>query len=180
MTAPCKPSVSLHSTKNFRILASMNKRAKDFLLASLCITIIVVFAYAITQQTLRRDANFPQTQMVKTAIVPESSVEISQSLEPFVQIYDENKNLIQGNALLHGKIPTIPKGVLEYAKTHGENRITWQPETGIRIAVVVSYQKNTYIVAGRHLREIENKIDAVGKSFFLVEIIMLLILSIFL
>lgn len=142
------------------------KKILYFLAVVVMITLPIVLFYAIVQQTLRQGANFPQTEIVQKSIVPEKSVEISQSLEPFVQIYDQNKNLTEGNALLRGKIPTIPKGALDYAKTHGENRLTWQPETGVRIALVISYQKNTYIVAGRSLREVENQIDAVGKLCF--------------
>jgi uncharacterized protein YacL len=37
----------------------------------------------------------------------------------------------------------------------GENRITWQPREGVRIAaVIVSYQ-NGFVLAGRNLREVE-------------------------
>ncbi|HEX8964956.1 MAG TPA: hypothetical protein VF820_00820, partial [Patescibacteria group bacterium] len=44
--------------------------------------------------------------------------------------------------------------------TFGEDRITWQPEKGVRIAAVIdklSGDKKGFVLVGRNLREIESR-----------------------
>jgi hypothetical protein len=51
---------------------------------------------------------------------------------------------------------------LDYVRTHGQDRVTWQPEPGVRIAaVVVRYQgaQPGFVLAGRSLREVEVRED---------------------
>ena len=48
---------------------------------------------------------------------------------------------------------------------HGQDRITWQPRTGVRQAIVAVYfhgRKTGYVVAGRSLREVEKRVDDLG------------------
>jgi hypothetical protein len=121
-----------------------------------------------------------QNQSPMGPIVPDRAVEVSQSLAPFLQIYDEKGSLLDANVMLHGKSLTISKSALDYAKDHGENRLTWQPEKGVRIAAVVSYYQGQYpgfVVAGRSLRETENRIGNVGKLCFLAWAGMMMVLG---
>ena len=63
---------------------------------------------------------------------------------------------------MHGKNLSLPAGVLDYVKANGEDRITFQPQPGVRIAAVivpVSGAKPGFVLAGRSLREVENRID---------------------
>jgi len=62
---------------------------------------------------------------------------------------------VAGSGLLNGQLPEILKGVLDFAKQHGENRLTWEPENSVRIASVVLPFKNGFILAGRNMREVE-------------------------
>ncbi len=50
----------------------------------------------------------------------------------------------------------------------GEDRITWQPEPGIRSAVVVVHYTGAtpgYVMAGRSLREVEWRIDRLSGQY---------------
>jgi hypothetical protein len=51
---------------------------------------------------------------------------------------------------------------LEYVRSHGEDRVSWQPEPGVRIAaVIIRYQgaQSGFVLAGRSLREVEVRED---------------------
>ena len=60
----------------------------------------------------------------------------------------------------------IPKGVLDYARSKGQNRLTWQPYqlqqdflgyTFREAIVVVPLKDGGYVVAGRNMREVEER-----------------------
>ncbi len=134
------------------------------------ISLLSGLIYVTVQQTYRTGADDPQVQMAEDAarllaagqpadsLLPGGQVEISQSLAPYLILFDNNGNPTASNARLHGQIPDVPPGVLDYARQHGENRVTWQPEPGVRCATVivsVSGQQAGFVLAGRSLREVE-------------------------
>jgi len=54
----------------------------------------------------------------------------------------------------------LPAGVLEYTRRRGQDRITWEPERGVRIAAVVVRHEGAnagFVLAGRSLREVEKR-----------------------
>jgi hypothetical protein len=159
----------------------LSREVKYFLAFVFFTAIILVFVYAVAQNILRSGANEPQIQIAEDAsfllahnapmgpIVPEASVELLRNLGPFIQVYDEKGSLLDGNALLNGVSPKISKEDLLYTKQHGENRITWQPEAGTRIATIIFHydgQNPGYVVSGRSLRETENRIQDIAKLCF--------------
>jgi hypothetical protein len=127
-------------------------------------------AYLTVQQSLRIGANDPQIQIAEDAagslnggakldsIVPANKVEITTSLAPFIIVFDDSGKVMASTATLHGSVPVYPAGVLEYTRTHGEDRITWQPENGVRLATVVVHYDKGFVMAGRSLREVEVRI----------------------
>ncbi len=129
--------------------------------------------YVTGQQLYRRSADDPQIQMAGDAarelengtpdeIIPAEKVEISQSLAPYLIVFDVNGNPVASNARLHGQIPAFVTGALRAARQKGENRITWQPEAGVRSAVVivpVAGGEKGFVLAGRSLREAESRIQ---------------------
>lgn len=136
---------------------------------------IVGFATVAVQQYYRMAANDPQVQMAEDAaaqlaggsqpstVVPgPPTVDPSKSLSPFLMVVDSNGKLLAGNMQLEGTAGTPPLGVLTAANSH-QNRRTWQPQTGVRIALVVQKYAhgNTtgYVLAGRSLSEIESRVD---------------------
>ena len=130
--------------------------------------------YLAIQQVLRMGANDPQIQIAEdtaaslasgsnpASLVPSTTVEISTSLAPFVIVLDPSGTIVATSGLLHGQKPTLPAGLLDYARSHGEDRVTWQPEPGVRMAAVivpVDGGKSGFVLAGRSLREVEKRVD---------------------
>ena len=140
------------------------------------ITLMCGTIYITVQQNFRQNANDPQIQIAENAAyaiamgadphyLPDSQViDMAESISPFIIIYDHDLHPIASDATLHGTIPTPPAGVFAYAKSHGENRLTWQPERSVRNAtVVVPYTFNDqsgFVLAGRSLRETERRVEA--------------------
>jgi hypothetical protein len=141
----------------------------------------VVFAlcglvYVVAQQVLRQSANDPQIQMAQDTaaalaagepaaqLVPSAQVEISQSLAPVVMIFDDQGEVLASSARLHGQIPSLPPGLLDYVRAHGEDRVTWQPESGVRLATVIVRAEGAhpgFVLAGRSLGEVEKRVSQI-------------------
>jgi hypothetical protein len=67
-----------------------------------------------------------------------------------------------GSGYLHERLPGLPAGIFSYARQHSVDRVTWQPEPGVRSAiVVVSYGGGQpgFVMAGRSLRDTERRAD---------------------
>ena len=141
------------------------------------ITFVCLLGYGLVQQDLRQTANDPQVQIVEDVAValssgsaapqdivpPGQSVDISTSLDPYVIISDASGTVLASSASLHGATPTVPNGVFANVRQNGEDRFTWQPQGGVRSAVVVRAWSGTagsgFVLAGRSLREIEIRED---------------------
>jgi hypothetical protein len=139
--------------------------------AALVITLFAGMLYVTVQQVLRQDANDPQIQvaedmadLLSQGIAPQSlistgvPIDVSRSLATYAVVFDASGTAVLSTANLHGQPIALPPGVLEYAKKHGEDRLTWQPEVGVRSAVVMVYYSGTktgFVLVGRSLREVE-------------------------
>lgn len=135
-----------------------------FVISAFCL-----LTYATMQQALRQSLNDPQIQMAEDSayvlnngasidsIIGGTKIEMSRSLAPFVDIYDSTGNPVAGSGYLNGQLPTYPKGALDSAKQNGENRVTWQPNADARIASVVVPYDNGFVVAGRNMRDVEQR-----------------------
>ncbi|MGA9398381.1 MAG: hypothetical protein WBV22_09005 [Anaerolineaceae bacterium] len=136
------------------------------------ITALSGLVYLALQQVLRQNANDPQIQMAEDtaqalasgasveSLMPVNQVDLLQSLAPFVIVYDDGGIPVASSGQLHGQISVIPMGVIDYVRRNGEDRITWQPEPGVRIASVIvdfSGNRSGFVLAGRSLREIEKR-----------------------
>ena len=68
---------------------------------------------------------------------------------------------LAGSGRLHGAMPRMPGEVLPFARAHGGHRLSWQPEAGVRQALVIvpvrGGGKDRFVVAGRSLREVEQR-----------------------
>ena len=130
--------------------------------------------YLAVQQSLRMGANDPQIQMAEDAaaaisggaapgsVLPAPQVDISTSLAPFIVVYSDGGEVLASSALYHGAAPKLPSGVLTYTRQKGQDRVSWQPEPGVRMAaVVVAYggAQPGFVLAGRSLREVEIRED---------------------
>jgi hypothetical protein len=136
------------------------------------ITLLCGLIYLAVQQSLRQGANDPQIQMAEDAaavlaaggtpesVLPVALVEISTSLAPFMVVYSDIGEPLASSARLLGAIPALPPGIFDYTRNNGEDRVSWQPESGVRIAaVVVAYggAEPGFVLAGRSLREVEKR-----------------------
>jgi len=145
-------------------------------------TAMCMLVYLAVQQTGRQIANDPQIQIARdaaaalasgqplTSVVPETRVDLSQSLSPWVTVTDESGRILASSATLHGQQRTVPKGILDNAKSNGEWRITWQPEQGVRMATITVHNRGPgggYVVVGRSLLESETRTATYGKLILL-------------
>ncbi len=140
---------------------------------AIAITLLCFLVYATVQQNFRQSANDPQIAIAEDsaialkngapaqALIPPQEVDLSQSLTPFLIIYNSNAKPITSSGKLDGETPVPPQGVFEFAKIFGENRFTWEPKPNVRIAAVMVYYQNGdnpgFVLAGRSLREVEKR-----------------------
>ena len=142
----------------------------NWLLIIFLITCICGLVYIAVQQNYRQSANDPQIQMAEdTAALstelhtysPQQTVDVEKSLKPFIMVFNGKGDCIGSEAILGNKNPVIPSGVFGYVNSHGEDKITWEPKSGVRIAaVIVPYHQGTqtgFVLAGRNIREIEER-----------------------
>lgn len=154
------------------------------------ITLICGLFYFLEQQHLRISANDPQIQLaedisaalsqdrpLESVLSLNTRIDLSKSLAPYVNFYDSKGQPAAGTGFLDNKLPTIPAGVFTYTKTHGQDRVTWQPRAGVRQAIVVrSYQSKNdsgFVVVGRSLREIENRETILFRTIVIALVVIL-------
>ena len=149
---------------------------KRFIPLGFAITLIFFFVLLIVQQTLRLGANEQVVQIAHdvtdalgqgapyTAFNAPHPVNIANSLSPYVIIFDQEGKMLTGSGVLDGEVPRPPKGVFEYVKLHHEERITWSPKPGVRVALVGVYHSGVnpgFVFAGRSLAEVERRISTI-------------------
>ncbi len=94
------------------------------------------------------------------SVLPAAQVEISSSLAPFMVILRRYRRAAGFVSPLAWDNPRLPSGIFDYTRQNGEDRVSWQPEPGVRIAAVVVAYGGTqpgFVLAGRSLREVENR-----------------------
>ena len=146
----------------------------------LAVTFVTGFAcvvvYVAVQQVLRRLANRPQIQMAQYAalsfdcdrvpaeLLGGDTIDIGRSVAPFLIAFNEDGMPVASNAVLDGVVPKPPRGVFRSCG-RGENRVTWQPRRGVRIASVIVHHRGEhpgFVLAGRSLRDSERRTDLIG------------------
>jgi hypothetical protein len=159
----------------------------NYFTAMVIVTIIAGLVYVNVQQAYRSNANDPQIQLayeinanLKAGRSIEhlwpDSIDIQSSLGIFAATYDEHAQPLRSSALLEGKIPQLPPGVFDFAKTRGEDRVTWQPRPGVRMAVIVvrgNFSPVGYVVTGRSLREVEIREQNLVKTTMIGWVVMI-------
>src|SRR5690242_2912968 len=100
--------------------------------AAIIITGIMVTIYASVQQAHRSAANDPQLQLARDIdkkiqkarpfyqLLPDDTIDISQSLSTFVTLYDWKGEPMQSTGLLDGKLPKLPPGVFDFTRSNKE------------------------------------------------------------
>ncbi|MEP6926864.1 MAG: hypothetical protein ABI834_04470 [Ginsengibacter sp.] len=141
----------------------------NYLCVMTIITAVFGVMYGAVQQTYRSGANDPQIQIardinarlhqgksVESFLV--DTIDITQSLSTFVALYDANGKPIRSSGYLDGKMIQLPAGVFDFAKSHGEHQVTWQPRQDVRMAMVIVSSNASpvgSVASGRSLLEVE-------------------------
>ncbi|WP_427007417.1 hypothetical protein [Pseudarthrobacter sp. H2] len=140
------------------------QRVIGWLTAVIVITLIFGSAYAALQQLGRRSANAApaaaaaaQIQLIGSQMTA-PRLELTPDSGVFVIMYGADDKPVSGTATLHGSLPTLPPGVLQTARDSGSDAVTWQPEPGLRMAVVARPAAgNAVVVAGQSLTPYEDR-----------------------
>ncbi len=135
--------------------------------------------FVSVQQSLRLGANDPQIQLAHDSLVGAINgpvIDVSSSLASFEIIFDEQHNVLAATGQLDGKTPTPPAVVFEYAKTHSDDRFTWEPKSGVRLATVVVHHDGGYVLAARNMREVEIREDR-AQTYALATLALLIIIG---
>jgi hypothetical protein len=148
--------------------------------------------YVSVQQDYREALNDPQIQIAEDAalklsqggtpaeVVPHeaaATVDIQKSLAPWVAVYDASGVPLESSGVYDGAPPKLPQGVFDvhtWSKApmytqNGmrESRFSWQPDEGIRQAVVLVHASNgMYVASGRNMRDVEQRIEHLGEIIF--------------
>lgn len=164
--------------------ASSPRRLHVIALISTCtvaVLVVVGYAYVAMLQNYRQTANDPQIELagswasqISTGAMDASTVftsipatiDPSSNLSVFGVITNADGKVLSSNMTMDGTTPLPPKSVLAAAGTDRQNRITWQPQAGTRIALVVQgYNHNGaagYVLVGRSLKEIDVRTTALA------------------
>jgi sensor histidine kinase regulating citrate/malate metabolism len=142
-----------------------------WILIAVAVTLLCGTLYTGIQHQERTGANDPQIQLAQdiasnpttpaSEAIPTAKVDVTKSLANFAVVYDDQSKVVVSSMDLHGQTPTIPQGVLDYTKAHGEDRLTWQPEKGVRLAIVVTKitgNGSGFVLVGRSLKEVESRL----------------------
>lgn len=158
-----------------RALKILSFKTRLFLVLAALLTLICGLIFAAAQQIYRQSANDPQIQLSEdmadylssgkdpNLIIPKTEVDITRSLVWFVINYNESAQIVASNAKLDGQTPVLPSGVLEHTRQNGQNKVTWEPKDGVRIAAVITKYNGGSVLVGRSLRETEKRIQMLGK-----------------
>jgi len=146
-----------------------------FILVAAMVTGISLTIYASVQQSYRQGANDPQIEATEAVgdlldqgappdgILGQSSgVDMSKSLSLFIIIFDKDGKVTASSGKLGDTTPAPPSGIFDYLKSHDQERFTWEPQKGVRIAAVIKKVSGDkgYVLAGRSLREVEMRVQS--------------------
>ncbi|MDD5527525.1 MAG: hypothetical protein PHO56_00930 [Patescibacteria group bacterium] len=157
---------------------------KKIFFIAIILALVFGFAYTLAQQVMRQSAYDPQIQIAEdsAAVLAKGeqpdflranaygTIDLNKSLAPFLITFDSIGQTLVSTAMLNGKIPVPPAGVFVYAKAHGLDKLTWQPAPNVRIAMVLAYYSGNgggFALAGRSLREVENRAGSLEFLTFL-------------
>jgi hypothetical protein len=132
-------------------------------------------SYAMAQQVTRSTVDDAPRALAQRAadtlsrggtpaeVTPGTTVDLTTDLGPFLIVYGPDDAVRTSTATLEGTTPRLPPGVLAQARARGIDRVTWQPQAGVREAVIALPWRSTTahgaVVAGASLRPSEDRQD---------------------
>jgi hypothetical protein len=140
-----------------------------FLMTSVLLTVVCLVIYGAVQNDERSSANDPQVQIATQGaslldrgarpgrITRGALVDLARSQAVHVTVFRRDGRVLASNARLGGTVPVPPAGVLTAAVRSGMNKVTWEPQAGVRVAaVIVPWHRGTILV-GRSLAATEER-----------------------
>jgi energy-converting hydrogenase Eha subunit F len=142
--------------------------------------------YLATQQNYRQSFNDPQVQIAEDAAlrlteggVPadivshsEPIVDLQKSLALWIGVYDSSGKPLESSGVLAGEPPQPPLGLFDdttwtFEKAYVINgmkevHVTWQSKYDTRQALVIVHAGDRFVVVGRSMRVIEDRIIDMG------------------
>jgi hypothetical protein len=114
-------------------------------------------------------------------VIPPGYVDLERSLQPFVIFYDDQGRPLRGTGYLDQKLPAPPPGVFEFVRSHGIEKVTWQPQHGVRLATVIRRvdihgKSSGFVLAGRSLRLVEEQKSILWRMALIIWIIVMALL----
>ena len=151
---------------------SMKKIIIKWLPLAVTITALAGTYYIGLLQSYRLGADDPQAQYIvdltkelkttddaKSLAAPEGQkIKVNESLNVFAMAYDKDGNVVASSAEIDGKDPALPNGTISNANKYGQSRFTWSPAKDVKIAAIISKTDWGYVLIGRNIREITNRI----------------------
>ncbi len=160
----------------------LNPTLQKWIPLALVTTVLCGLSYLTLQQFIRLSADEVPADITSQALLalkkgtppasmlpPAAAEEMKGNSSPFVMIFDDKGVLAASTTKINGKDPSLPSGVFEAARKYGENRITWQPEKGLRNAIIVTHYSGTqpgFVVVGKSLQIPESHISRLGQQVF--------------
>jgi hypothetical protein len=145
------------------------RKLQALLLAAL-ITVGFGTIYVVAQQYDRSAANDAPIALAQSvasslsagaspASLVNSYLDVATTYEPFFVIYDQQLQPIAGTGYLGAELAQPDRGVFMHAGAGKYHTVTWQPESGVRIASVEAKTGNFYVLAGQSLKLTEKRAD---------------------
>jgi hypothetical protein len=147
-----------------------------FVLTSTFTVLVVAISSAFI---LRESANDPQSYVVadlaskfKNGVVAATdyqNIDISYARGPFIAFFNDQQKITYSSAKLNGSEPVLSEEIFSIAKSKGEYRFTWEPESGKRFVTTIRYYEgasNGYVMGGRSVVEVEQRIGGVLAILF--------------
>lgn len=150
----------------------MVNRKIFYILTVFLVSLFSGLVFIATQQSLRLSANDPQIQIAQDILnslsqgadpkqLSPTTVDMASATSAFVIIYDNNQKAVGTTVELDKKTPVPPSKSFDKTKSNNESRFTWEPKKGLRQAAVMVKYKDGYVLVGKSLGEIENRINVI-------------------
>ncbi len=156
--------------------------------AAVIVTGIMLCMYATVQQTYRSSANDPQLEMARNIsnslnksidYLIVDFINLTQSLSVFTELFDKNGKTLKSNGFINVHLPQLPQGIFQFVKKNNEDVVTWQPESNVRLAMVIEKVNSPivgFVAVGRSLKEVETRESNLVKMVAIVWIACMVVL----
>ncbi|UUL77404.1 hypothetical protein NG819_08035 [Pseudarthrobacter sp. Fe7] len=138
------------------------RRILWWLAAASITTLVFGSVYVTLQQIGRHSANVApaaaaaaRLQQPGTDSTAGAPLDLTPDSGVFLIVYGDTNSPLSTTVTVGGSTPVVPPGVLDTARALGSDTVTWQPEPGLRMAIVAKQSAGKVVVAGQSLAPFE-------------------------